>query len=78
MATIENDRLQIASGLRYAAALVGELRAFRRQVTGAGRAAYGAETGAHDDLVVAVALAVWRGGTCPKLRPDEIAAMRPK
>ncbi len=28
-------------------------------ITGAGRAAYGAETGAHDDLVVAVALAVW-------------------
>ncbi len=55
---LENDRLQIASGLRYAAALVGELQAFRRQVTGAGRAAYGAETGAHDDLVVAVALAV--------------------
>ncbi len=59
---LENDQLQIASGLRYAAALVGELQAFRRQVTGAGRAAYGAETGAHDDLVVAVALAVWWGG----------------
>ena len=56
---LENDRLQIASGLRYAAALVGELQAFRRQVTGAGRAVYGAETSAHDDLVVAVALAVW-------------------
>ncbi len=58
---IENDRLQIASGLRYAAALVRELQAFRRQVTGAGRAAYGAETGAHDDLVIAAALAVWCG-----------------
>ncbi len=56
---LENERLQIASSLRYAAALVGELQAFRLQVTGAGRAAYGAETGAHDDLVVAVALAVW-------------------
>ena len=61
VAAVENDRLQIASGLRYAAALVGELQAFRRQVTGAGRAAYGAETGPHDDLVVAVALAVWWG-----------------
>ncbi len=59
VAALENDRLKIASGLRYAAALVGELQSFRRQVTGAGRAAYGAETGAHDDLVVAVALAVW-------------------
>ena len=61
VAELENDRLQIASGLRYAAALVGELGAFRRRVTGAGRAAYGAKTGAHDDLVVAVALAVWWG-----------------
>ena len=61
VAALENDRLQIASGLRYAAALVGELQTFRRRVTGAGRAAYGAETGAHDDLVVAVALAVWGG-----------------
>ncbi len=59
---LENERLQIASSLRYATALVGELQAFRRQVTGAGRAAYGAETGAHDDLVVAVALGVWWGG----------------
>ncbi len=61
VAAIEHDRLQIASGLRNAAALVGELQAFRRHVTGAGRAAYWAETGAHDDLVVALALAVWWG-----------------
>jgi hypothetical protein len=51
----------LAAGLRYAAAMVGELQAFRRQVTEAGRTAYGAETGAHDDLVIAVALAVWWG-----------------
>ncbi len=30
---------------------MGELQAFH-QVTGAGRAAYGAETGVYDDLVV--------------------------
>ncbi len=30
VAALENDRLQIASGLCYAAALVGELQAFRR------------------------------------------------
>ena len=57
---LENEQLQIASSLRYARALVGELQIFRRQVTGAGRALYGAETGAHDDLVIAAALAVWR------------------
>ena len=54
---------------------MGELRAFRRQVTGAGRAAYGAETGAHDDLVVAVALAVWWG---ERLTMVSTAAMKPK
>ena len=61
VAALEDERLQIASRLRYVSALVGELQAFRRQVTGAGRTAYGVETGAHDDLVIAVALAVWWG-----------------
>ncbi len=55
----EGDRLKVAKGLRHAKALTGELQAFRRKVTGAGRAAYGATAGAHDDLVIAVALAVW-------------------
>ena len=55
----EGDRLKIAAGLRYAKVLTGELQAFQRKVTGAGRAAYGATAGAHDDLVIAVALAVW-------------------
>ena len=55
----EGDRLKIAADLRYAKALMGELQAYRRKITGAGRAAYGATAGAHDDLVIAVALAVW-------------------
>ena len=61
-AAFEDDRLKISSGLRYAVALVGELQAFQRQVTGAGRDAYGAKAKAHDDLVVAVALAMWWTG----------------
>ena len=55
----ESDRLRIANCLSYATALKGELQAFQRKVTGAGRDAYGATSGAHDDLVIAVALAVW-------------------
>ncbi len=55
----EGDRLKVAAGLGHAKALTGELQAFQRKVTGAGRAAYGATAGAHDDLVTAVALAVW-------------------
>ncbi len=59
VAAFEGNRLKVAAGLRYAKALTGELQAFQRKVTGAGRAAYGATAGAHDDLVIAVALAVW-------------------
>ena len=55
----EADRLRIAAGLRYAKAVAGELRAFQRKITGAGRTAYGAKGGAHDDLVIALALAGW-------------------
>ena len=55
----EGDRLKVAAGLGHAKALMSELQAFRRKVTGAGRAAYGATAGAHDDLIIAVALAVW-------------------
>ena len=43
-----------------ATALKDELQAFTRKVTGAGRDAYGATGGAHDDLVIAVVLAKWR------------------
>jgi hypothetical protein len=36
-----------------------ELKDFRRHVTTAGRATYQARTGRHDDLVLAVAIALW-------------------
>ncbi len=41
-------------------ALVGELRDFRVIVTSPGRTAYGGAS-EHDDLVIAIGLAVWRG-----------------
>ncbi len=43
-------------------ALMGELRAFRVRFTAKGRDIYGARLGKNDDLVMAVALAVWFGG----------------
>jgi hypothetical protein len=55
----EGDRLRIATRLSHATALRDELQAFTRKVTGAGRGVYGATAGAHDDLVIAVALAAW-------------------
>lgn len=36
-----------------------ELRDFRRHISTAGRYSYDARTGKHDDLVLAVALALW-------------------
>ncbi len=55
----ENGRLRIAKGLLLADALKGELQAFRVRFTAKGRDTYAARSGEHDDLVMAVALAVW-------------------
>ena len=72
----ESDRLRIANQLTYATALRDELQAFTRKVTGAGRDAYGATAGAHDDLVIAVALAAWwmdmRGGAPRSTTPQDL------
>jgi hypothetical protein len=37
-----------------------ELKDFRRHVSEAGRYSFEARSGAHDDLVLAVAIALWR------------------
>ena len=49
-----------------APALRAELEDFRAAVTDSGRWTFGARAGAHDDLVLALALAVWRAN---KRRP---------
>jgi hypothetical protein len=36
-----------------------ELKDFRRKVSAAGRATFEARVGKHDDLVLAVAIAIW-------------------
>lgn len=51
--------LRVAPGAKDAEALKDELRDFQRHVTAAGRATWGARTGAHDDLVLAVAIALF-------------------
>ncbi len=47
--------------LPLAGALMGELQAFQVRLTARGRDTYAANPGEHDDLVMAVALAVWFG-----------------
>jgi hypothetical protein len=59
-ALLHEGRLKIAKELPDAAALVEELGAFRATVTESGRWTFGARSGAHDDLVLALAIALWR------------------
>ena len=54
----EDGRVKVAKGLPYADALVGELAEFKVTVNAAGHDRYEAARG-HDDLIIAVALAVW-------------------
>jgi hypothetical protein len=57
---LQSGGLQIAAGIPYGAALVEEMAEMRAKVTAAGNTQFGAwREGAHDDLVLAVALARW-------------------
>ena len=58
VSAFESGRLKVAKSLSYVEALVKELRDFRRQITGPGRATCGG-IGEHDDLVIAAALLFW-------------------
>ena len=60
-AMMHTGELRIAKDLRETPALETELKDFRRHVSEAGRYSFTqARTGAHDDLVLAVAIALWR------------------
>ena len=48
---------------------MGGHRTFRVTLTAKGRDTYAARSGEHDDLVIAVALAVWGGVTMSALAP---------
>ncbi len=68
-ARLHTGELRFASGLREAGAMAEELKDFRRKVSSAGRFSYDARVGKHDDLVLAVALALWSLIGKPKVRP---------
>jgi hypothetical protein len=59
--------LRFAKDLKEAPVLETELKEFRRRVSEAGRSTYAAREGQHDDLVLAVAIALWRA---TKKKPD--------
>ncbi|MFN7996935.1 MAG: hypothetical protein U0Q18_25195 [Bryobacteraceae bacterium] len=57
---LEMDSLQIATRLEHGPTLTSELAEMRVRMTGAGNEQFGVwREGAHDDLVLAVALACW-------------------
>ena len=58
---LQTGRLRIASGLKHAATLQKELLTFRAKIGGSNESLGDWREGAHDDLVLAVALAVWAG-----------------
>jgi hypothetical protein len=56
----ELQQVKVASGLDLSDDLMGELKNFRMQTNAStGRSTYDAKPGHHDDLLIAVALAVW-------------------
>lgn len=58
-ALLHTGELKIAAGLTEADAMKGALLDFRRSLSAAGRATYQARANAHDDLLLAVAIATW-------------------
>jgi hypothetical protein len=62
-ALLDGDRLAIPATLPEAKTLATELRQFRAKVTAAGRETYEADwrVRAHDDMVLALAIAAWLG-----------------
>lgn len=55
---LEGGRLRVARGITDAAALLRELQAFSVSISGRGHARFEGKA-EHDDLVIAVALAIW-------------------
>ena len=56
---VDHQRVDVSRRVE-APALRAELEDFRATVTDSGRWTFGARSGAHDDLVLALALALWR------------------
>lgn len=70
-ALLHEGRLLIQKDLPEALNLVRELQDFRVNYTASGNLTFGAREGRHDDLVLALAIAVWRAS-----RPSERAIIR--
>lgn len=56
---LQNGTLRIAKGIKEGAALVEEMVNFQTKITDSGHDVYGARSGAHDDIVLSVAMGCW-------------------
>jgi hypothetical protein len=68
---LQSRRLQIARALPEAATLEKELLNFELRLTPAAHESYAAGAGAHDDLVMALAIAGWAGETLGSARAND-------
>jgi hypothetical protein len=77
-ALLHEGRLKIQKELPEAETLVRELQEFRVEFTPVGHLTFNARSGKHDDLVLALAIAVWRahGGGSPGQAYFEAMRMR--
>ena len=75
-ALLHDGRLKIHKDLPETPALIDELEDFRAEVTDSGYWKFGARSGKHDDLVLALAIAVWRANNArrPMWIPPEMLA----
>ena len=73
---LEQRRLRIAENMRDTGALIDELLAFRRTTTERGNDTYSAASGSHDDLVLALSLALWTAEH--RSPPPRMYASRPQ
>ena len=58
---LQKRRLKFAAGLKDVATLIQELRDYRVKITAAEHEVFSAREGAHDDLLLSLAIAVWAG-----------------
>jgi hypothetical protein len=72
-ARLHLGELRFAAELLEAGAMREELRDFKRKVSAAGRFQYEARVGRHDDLVLAVALALWLCVGRPVMPPPQFS-----
>ena len=69
---MHTGELRIAEALSDTDALKEELKDFQRKVSDAGRATYNARVGAHDDVILAVAIALWFSKNIPTTSHEEL------